>query len=145
MWIRELADILDLDIVDRAKLAAWWSSAASPNNFDAIEALPEMSGRREFLQAKAQEMGVGFIDLDRISPDPAALASVPLDLVTGTQSIPVKKDRATLYVAISDVGAIEVTDVHRSETGYRIVPVLATRESIAKAISTYYDRDDKPC
>src|SRR5687768_18142631 len=51
-----------------------------------------MVGEREVLQAKAQEMGYGFVDLDRIQIDSSAINVVPERLVKQHTALPVKKD-----------------------------------------------------
>jgi hypothetical protein len=94
-------------------------------------------GEREVLQAKAQEMGIGFADLDRVSIQPNAILAADRELATKHRAIPVKLDMPTLYVAM-EFGNMAAIDAFKARTGFRIVPVLALATEIEAAIDRYY-------
>src|ERR1700761_7376771 len=54
-------------------------------------------GEREVSQARAQEAGYGFADLDRVQIDSSAINVVPERLVKLYSTIPIKKDGTVLY------------------------------------------------
>src|SRR4051812_44610585 len=60
-----------------------------------------MVGEREVLQAKAQEMGYAFVDLDRVNIESSAINVVREQIVKANNVIPVKKQDNTLYVAMT--------------------------------------------
>ena len=96
-------------------------------------------GEREVLQAKAQEMGYGFVDLDRIPTiESGAINVVPERIVKAHNAIPVKKDGNTLYVAMTNPGNIVALDDIKIASGLRVVPVLAVPAAIEDAIKKYY-------
>lgn len=156
-WLKDLMDLFDLDIVERARFVRKWNAGfvskdrlseelssqvtAKEIGFDTISG---MISERELLQGKAQEMGIGFIDLERIDPDPLAISAVSGELVTQTQAIPVKKVGATMWVAISNSHDIKTLSAFKQATGCRVIPGLATKESISQAIASYYSQEDKP-
>jgi type IV pilus assembly protein PilB len=95
-------------------------------------------GEREILEAKAQELGIGFADLDRITLDSSALNVVPERIVKNHSAIPVRKDGQTLYVAMKNPNNVSAIDDLRLASGCRVVPVLAVHGAIDDAIKKYY-------
>ena len=96
------------------------------------------AGEREVLQGKAQEQGLGFADLDRMTIDSSALNVVPERIVKNHTAIPVRKDGQTLYVALKNPSNIAAIDDLRLASGCRVVPVLAVPGAIEDAIKKYY-------
>src|SRR5580658_4599362 len=97
-----------------------------------------MVGEREVLQAKAQEMGFAFADLDRITIDQAAINIVPERMVKAHSAIPVKKDGTTLWVAMSNPNNLNAIDDIKIASGCRVIPVVAVPGAIEDAIKKYY-------
>ncbi|MHB8636369.1 MAG: GspE/PulE family protein [Fimbriimonadaceae bacterium] len=97
-----------------------------------------MVGEREVLQAKAQERGVGFVDLDRVNIESNAINAVPERIVKAHNVMPVKKDPDVLYVAMTNPDNIQASDDVRMACGLRVVPVLAVPGAIEDAIRKYY-------
>lgn len=95
-------------------------------------------GEREVLQARAQEAGIPFVDLDRQQIESSALNVVNERLVKNHGVIPVKKEGNTLYVAMSNVANIQAQDDIRMASGLRVVPVLALPAAIEDAIAKHY-------
>ena len=95
-------------------------------------------GEREVLQAKAQEAGLGFADLDRMTIDSSALNVVPERIVKNHSSIPVRKDGQTLWVAMSNPNNVAAIDDFRIASGCRVIPVLAVPGAIEDAIRKNY-------
>jgi type IV pilus assembly protein PilB len=95
-------------------------------------------GEREVLQAKAQEMGMGFVDLDRAQIESSAINVVPERLVKSHSAIPVKKDGTQLWVAMSNPSNIMAIDDIKMASGCRVIPVLAVPGAIDDAIKKYY-------
>jgi type IV pilus assembly protein PilB len=97
-----------------------------------------MVGEREVLQAKAQEMGYAFVDLDRITVESSALNVVREQIVKANNVLPVKKQDNTLYVAMSNPSNLQAIDSVSLASGCRVVPVLAVPGAIEDAIKKYY-------
>lgn len=102
------------------------------------------AGIREVTMAKAQEQGIGFVDLDRVPPEPSALNVVPERIVKNHTVIPVKKDNNVLYLATADPNNIPAIDDVKMASGLRVVPVAAVREAIEDAIRKHYSGDNTP-
>ena len=97
-----------------------------------------MVGEREVLQAKAQEMGYAFVDLDRVTVDSSAINVVREQIVKANNVLPVKKQDNTLYVAMSNPSNLNAIDSVALASGCRVVPVLAVPGAIEDAIKKYY-------
>ncbi len=97
-----------------------------------------MVGEREVLQAKAQELGLGFVDLDRIQIDSSALNVVPERLVKSHSALPVKKEGSNLWVAMLNPGNIMAIDDIKMASGLRVIPVMAVPGAIEDSIKKYY-------
>ncbi len=95
-------------------------------------------GEREVIQARAQEQGIAFADLDRVQIDSRALNIVPERIVKMHSAIPVKKDGQTLYVAMANTSNIAALDEIRMTSGCRVIPVLAVPGAIEDAIRKNY-------
>jgi type IV pilus assembly protein PilB len=95
-------------------------------------------GEREVLQAKAQEAGIGFADLDRMTIESSAINVVPERIVKNHSAIPVKKEGQTLWVAMRTPNDVSAIDDLRLASGCRVVPVLAVPGAIEDAIRKYY-------
>ncbi len=95
-------------------------------------------GEREVIQARAQEQGIAFADLDRVQIDSSALNIVPERIVRAHSAIPVKKDGQNLYVAMANTSNIAALDDIRMASGCRVIPVLAVSGAIEDAIRKNY-------
>jgi type IV pilus assembly protein PilB len=100
----------------------------------------DFANERDVTEARAQEMGVPFVDLTRVAPESAAINVVPENIAKRHNVIPVKKDSATntLFVAMSDVNNPYAADDLRVVSRCTIRPVLAAPGAIEDAISRTY-------
>ena len=114
--------------------------AKQTNQTDIGKVLQSMKlvGERELLQAKAQEAGMAFADLDRVQIDSSAINVVPDRIVKQHNAIPVRKDGQTLWVAMSKPGDIMAMDDFKMASGCRVIPVVAVPAAIDDAIKKYY-------
>lgn len=109
--------------------------------FDKVLIELGMVGEREVLQAKAQEMGIPFVDLDRTPIESAAINVVPERLVKMHNAIPVKKQDTQLWVAMSNPQNIQAIDDLSTASGCRVIPVIAVPGAIEDAIRKNYAAD----
>ncbi len=93
---------------------------------------------RDVYEAKAQEMQVPFVDLTVFKPDQSAIDAVPYYLANKHNILPIKKDGATLYVAMSDLYNTAANEELRLASGCRVRGVLAVPEHIAQSIAHLY-------
>jgi type IV pilus assembly protein PilB len=97
-----------------------------------------MVGEREVVEARAQEMGLPFVNLDSVNIDSAAINVVPERIAKNHNIVPVRKDGTTLYVAMSNPSNIMALDDVKMASGCRVVPALAVQGAIEDALKKYY-------
>lgn len=96
------------------------------------------AAERHVLEGKAQEQGIGFVDLDKITIDSNVIAVVPERIAKNHTVIPVKKDGTTLWVAMTNTLNMQAEDDIRMVSGCRVIPVLAVPGAIEDALKKYY-------
>jgi general secretion pathway protein E/type IV pilus assembly protein PilB len=89
------------------------------------------------LRAFGAETGLDFIDLEAATIDLSLLAPFPPKLIHRHGLFPVERTRGGVRVATSDPLNLYPLDEAAGALGCPIVPVLATREAIAKRIKTH--------
>ena len=77
------------------------------------------AGEREVMEARAQEAGLGFADLDRMTIESSALNIVPERIVKNHSAIPVRKDGQTLWVAMSNPNNVAAIDNLKQLEGHQ--------------------------
>lgn len=92
---------------------------------------------KDLLQAKAQESGTPFVDLDRVQIESSAINVVPERIAKNHTCIPVKKDGTTIWLAMANTQNIEAQDDVRMVSGCRVIPVMAVPGAIEDAIKKY--------
>lgn len=95
-------------------------------------------GEREVMGAKAAEMGIPFVDLDRITIESSALNVVNERIAKNHSVIPVKKEGQQLWLAMSNTSNIQAIDDVRMASGCRVYPCLALPAAIEDALKKYY-------
>ena len=107
---------------------------------DLGKALVELGhlGEREMLEAKAQEEGLTFVDLDRYTIDASAINMVPERIVKNHTVIPVRKEGNVLFVAMPNPNNIQAIDDVRMVSRLDVKPVRAVPEAIEEAIRKHY-------
>jgi type IV pilus assembly protein PilB len=96
------------------------------------------AGEREILHAQAQEAGHPFVDLDRITVEPAAISAVPERIAKMHSIVPVKKEGMNLWVAMSNPNNLQAIDDVRLASGLMVKPAVALAAAIEDSIRKYY-------
>jgi type IV pilus assembly protein PilB len=86
---------------------------------------------REVLRAHAEQLGIPFLDLDRVSVDEDVAKAIPQSLVQRYNAVPIRKQGNRLTVAMADPSNVFALDDIRLITGYEIDPVLAAADDLA--------------
>jgi type IV pilus assembly protein PilB len=89
-------------------------------------------------EAKAYEMGLPFVDLDRTTPDPSAVNVVREHIAKRYNVMPVKKEGNVLYLAMADPNNVMAIDDVRVNSRCVVRPVLAAPGAIEDAIRRAY-------
>ena len=103
----------------------------------------QIASEKDVTSARAETLGLKFVDLSKITPEPAAIKSVPEHIAKRYNILPIKRDSTStpnrLMVAIGDVktGAVGLDDV-KLVSRCKITSVLATKSEIEEAIIRAY-------
>ena len=95
-------------------------------------------GEREVLQARAQEDGHQFVDLDNVKVDESAVNVVPERIVKLHSVMPIKKEGTTIWLAMANPSDIPAIDDVRLASGCFVRPAVALPGAIDDAIRRYY-------
>ena len=103
----------------------------------------QIASEKDVTSARAETLGLKFVDLSKITPEPAAIKSVPEHIAKRYNILPIKRDSTStpnrLMVAIGDVktGMVGLDDV-KLVSRCKITSVLATKSEIEEAIIRAY-------
>ena len=95
-------------------------------------------GDEELTQFLSKQYGVPAINLAEFEIDPEVIKLIPQDVAEKHQVIPINRAGATLIVAMSDPSNIFAIDDIKFLTGYNVEAVVASEDSIKKAIEQRY-------
>ncbi|MCK4998668.1 MAG: hypothetical protein KAS23_04005 [Anaerohalosphaera sp.] len=87
----------------------------------------------------AMDNCIEFINLSSDMIDQMAVRLVPAEMARRYNLIPVKIEKNVLFVAMSSPLNLSVRDAIAAKTGYKIVPLAATEEAVAQAISLHFN------
>ena len=94
---------------------------------------------RDATEARAQEMGLPFVDLTKFPPESSAVNVVPEHIAKRHNVIPIRKDAGNvLYVAMADANNPYAADDLRMVSRCTIKPVLAAASAIEDVIAKIY-------
>jgi len=91
-------------------------------------------------QLVARQYSLPAINLADIDIDPNILKLIPKEICEKHQVVPVRRQGATLIVAMADPSNIYAIDELKFLTQYNIDPVVASDAAIEAAMSRYYDQ-----
>jgi type IV pilus assembly protein PilB len=90
----------------------------------------------------AKQYGVPAVNLEEFEIDPAVIKLIPEDVATKHTVVPVNRAGSTLILATADPSNIFAIDDIKFLTGYNIEVVVASEESIKRAIERAYDQGE---
>ncbi|MBP6631439.1 MAG: type IV-A pilus assembly ATPase PilB [Kofleriaceae bacterium] len=94
----------------------------------------------DLTQVVARQYSLPTINLSEIDIDQTVLKLIPKEICERHQVIPVRRNGATLVVAMADPSNIYAIDELKFLTQYNIDPVVASEAALEAALSRYYDK-----
>jgi len=97
---------------------------------------------KDITEVIGKQMGVEFVDLDKIELEPEMVRSIPEHLAQRYKVVPVaQKDNRLTLAMVDPLNVIAIDDI-RLITGFDIEPVIATEESILRTINRQFGVTD---
>jgi len=87
---------------------------------------------QDVLRSHAEQLGIPFLDRDRISVDDDVAKAIPQSVVQRYNAIPIRRSGNRLTVAMADPTNVFALDDIRLITGYEIDPMLAPPTTLAR-------------
>ncbi|MCS6776134.1 MAG: ATPase, T2SS/T4P/T4SS family [Chloroherpetonaceae bacterium] len=87
----------------------------------------------------AGDLGVTYVDLLQMQPDPEAVKLLPENIVRSTQAIPLRVRGDVIEVAMADPLNIDAIDTIHLHTGLRVIPYLCMVWELQRAINEHFD------
>ena len=95
----------------------------------------------QLISILSQQLGIEFIDLNKINLNPGMVAYVPANVAKGNRVVPVKAERDTLYLAMEDPLNFPAIEQVKNISKKRVVPMIAYSRAITRALSVLYDNE----
>ena len=143
MAYKRLGDLLlDIGLIDQAQLDQALS-IQSKNKKRLGDVLIENGfiTERQLIEALELQLGVEFIDLSKAVIPPEMAQVLSRNIAKKHSVVPVRADRGTLYLAMSDPLNFLAIEEVRTATRKKVVPMIATAEAIDHAIFTLYGNE----
>lgn len=94
---------------------------------------------QQLIEVLEFQLGIPHINISQYPIEPEAVKLVPQELAKRDNLMPIRIEGSKLFVAMSDPMDYFAIEELRMATNYQIVPVIATKDALYKAISKHYD------
>ena len=98
------------------------------------------AGKQSVVKAKAQKMGVDFVDVSSVGIAPEAVGMIPESVAKRYQVLPFAIDNqaGVLSLAIANPNDLETIDFIQSKSNMKVKPFMAVKEDLKQAIDRRY-------
>jgi type IV pilus assembly protein PilB len=93
---------------------------------------------RELLEFLSRQFRIRAVELNHAQIQPELIKLIPSNLAKKLMILPIKREGATLTVAMCDPAQLSALDDIKFMTGYNIEPVLVKESSLVEALKRYY-------
>ena len=94
---------------------------------------------QQLIEVLEFQLGVPHINISQYPIEQEAIQLVPPQLAKRHDAVPIRIDDNKLFVAMADPMDYFAMEELRMATGHQIVPAIATKDAIFRAITKYYD------
>ena len=95
----------------------------------------------ELIEALQMQLGIEFVDLSAIDLDPEMSRVVAKNVARQYNVVPVRTTPEDVYLAMSDPLNFMAIEAVKNATRKRVVPMVATNDSVMRAIMTLYGNE----
>lgn len=129
--------VLSRDALEQALLEAERSGRPLPS----VLLTHQLVGSKDLTAAIAESMGVRFVDFHDTPLHQDAPTLIPADVARAQHALAIDFDGPRLVVAFAEPDDDDAVDTIGRVTGYEIVPAVADRAELARAIDMVYGPD----
>lgn len=134
--------MLDIGLIDQAQLDRALSiQSKNKKRLGDVLIQNGFITERQLIEALELQLGVEFIDLSKSVIPPEMAQVLSRNIAKKHSVVPVRADRGTLYLAMSDPLNFLAIEEVRTATRKKVVPIIATAEAIDRAILTLYGNE----
>ena len=101
----------------------------------------QLASEDDLVWAMAQEVGLEFVDLDKVTIEPGAVSLIPEAVARHHMVLPIAIDNGVPVVAMANPTDVFAMDDLRQIMGRNFTPVVATRSQIASHLRFFQDND----
>ncbi|MGP8059098.1 MAG: ATPase, T2SS/T4P/T4SS family [Acidimicrobiales bacterium] len=101
----------------------------------------QLASEDDLVWAMAQEVGLEFVDLDKVTIEPGAVSLIPEAVARHHMVLPIAVDNGVPVVALANPTDVFAMDDLRQIMGRNFTPVVATRSQIASHLRFFQDHD----
>src|SRR5699024_7101984 len=94
---------------------------------------------QQLIEVLEFQLGVPHINIHQYPIDLETIQLVPQEIAKRYQVMPIRTDGNQLFVAMSDPMDYFAIEELRMATGFQIVPAIATKDELQRAITKHYD------
>lgn len=94
---------------------------------------------QQLIEVLEFQLGVPHININQFVIEPDTVQLVPREIAKRYNVMPVRTEDNQLFVAMADPMDYFAIEELRMATGYQIVPAIATKDELQRAITRYYD------
>ncbi len=96
---------------------------------------------RQIIEVLKLQLGIDSVDLTKTNIPTALAELVPKNIARQYNIVPVKTEATTLYLATNDPLDFNAIEAARKSSGKCIIPLLATKTGLDRAIATLYGNE----
>jgi len=140
--LRPLGEVLlDLKMITAPQLERALAGQKTSQSRQLGQTLVEMGviSEEKLKRALQAKLGIPFVDLYVVPPDPAAVRMLDVKIATRFQAIPLLLHAGALVVAVADPLDQAVLEAVRFACGQTVIPVIATASQVRDCILRCYD------
>jgi len=132
--------LLEENILEETELSELVDSCdASGRSLISVLKNRDLIDPQQLTRVTAISNDIEFIDLTSDMIDQMAVRLIPFEMARQHNLIPVRIEKDTLLVAMSSPMNLSVRDAIATKTGYKVVPLAATVESIKHAAAFHFN------
>lgn len=94
---------------------------------------------QQLIEVLEFQLGVPHINIHQYPIEPETIQLVPQEIAKRYQVMPIRTENNQLFVAMADPMDYFAIEELRMATGFQIVPAIATKDELQRAITKYYE------